>query len=125
MSSGLGLFDTCIIDTHFIKRGRFSRLANAIIMNPEALGIGLGEDTALIVKKGAVAECCGSGSVVIIDGNEIGHTNIVTAGDDTPVFIENLKVHLLTSGCRFDLKQRRIKLSGPELKKLKLRPRNR
>ena len=51
MSSGMGIFDTCIIDTHFIKRGRFGRLAHAITMNPESLGVGLGEDTALIIKK--------------------------------------------------------------------------
>ena len=59
LAGGLGIFDTCIIDTHFIKRGRFGRLAHAITMNPEALGIGLGEDTALIIKKGFDAECRG------------------------------------------------------------------
>src|SRR5690606_35744698 len=47
-TSGLGFLDTCMVDTHSIKRGRFGRLAHAIVMNPEALGIGLGEDTARI-----------------------------------------------------------------------------
>src|SRR5206468_3566390 len=72
ITSGLGIFDTCIVDTHFIHRGRFGRLAHAVMMNPEALGIGLGEDTVFIIKKGVDGECRGSGMIVIIDGNEIG-----------------------------------------------------
>lgn len=114
-SAGLGLLPSCIIDTHFIKRGRFSRLAHAIIMNPEKLGIGLGEDTALIIKKGHEAECRGSGMVVIIDGRNIGQTNITTVGEGEGVFVENLKVHLLVKGCRFSLNTR--KLTNPAIKK--------
>jgi len=49
-TSGFGLLEHCIVDTHFIKRGRFARLVNAVIINPGQLGIGLAEDTALIVK---------------------------------------------------------------------------
>jgi cyanophycinase len=115
MSSGLGIFDTCIIDTHFIKRGRFGRLANAVIMNPESLGIGLGEDTSLLIRNGTDAVCKGSGMVTIIDGNDIGQTNITEAEKDCPIFVENLKIHLLTDGCRFSIKER--KLTGVEKKK--------
>jgi cyanophycinase len=106
--AGLGLIDCCIIDTHFIQRGRFGRLAQAIIMNPELIGIGLGVDTALLIENGNRATCYGSGTVVIIDGNEIGQTNIADADEDEAVFVENLKVHLLTKGCRFDLKLRQL-----------------
>ncbi len=107
-SSGLGFLNSCIIDTHFIKRGRFGRLAHAIIMNPEQLGIGLGEDTALIIENGVDAECRGSGMVVIIDGRDINQTNITDVGDGEAVFVENLKVHLLVKGCRFSLKTREL-----------------
>lgn len=107
-SSGLGLLPSCIIDTHFIKRGRFGRLAHAIIMNPEQLGIGLGEDTALIIKNGTQAECRGSGMVVIIDGRYISQTNITTVKEDEPVFVENLKVHLLVKGCYFSIDKREL-----------------
>ncbi|MFA5960181.1 MAG: cyanophycinase [Tatlockia sp.] len=107
-SSGLGILTSCIIDTHFIKRGRFGRLAHAIIMNPEQLGIGLGEDTALIIKNGVDAECRGSGMVVIIDGRNISQTNITEAYIGEPVYVENLKVHLLVKGCRFSLKTRKL-----------------
>ncbi len=108
MSSGLGIFDTCIIDTHFIKRGRFGRLAHAITMNPESLGVGLGEDTALVIKKGFDAECWGSGMVVIIDGNQIEQTNITEIEDGDPIYVENLRVHLLVKGSKFSIKERRM-----------------
>lgn len=112
-SSGLGFLPSCIIDTHFIKRGRFGRLAHAIIMNPEQLGIGLGEDTALIIRNGTETECRGSGMVVIIDGRLIKQTNITTVTEGEAVFVENLKVHLLVKGCRFSMSTR--KLTNPAI----------
>ncbi len=118
-SSGLGLIQNCIIDTHFIKRGRFSRLALAVILNPDLLGIGLGEDTALIIKNGSNAECRGSGMVVIIDGKNIAQTNVADVTDSDPIFVENLKVHLLVKYCRFSMKTR--KLSKPALNPKRLK----
>lgn len=107
-SAGLGFLPTCIIDTHFIKRGRFGRLAHSIIMNPDQLGIGLGEDTALIIRNGSEAECRGSGMVVIIDGRNICQTNIATVAAGEPVYVENLKVDLLVKGCRFSIDTRML-----------------
>jgi cyanophycinase len=115
-SGGFGLLDTCIIDTHFIKRGRFARLAHAVTVNPEKLGIGLGEDAALIIRKGNEAECRGSGMVVIIDGKGIMQTNIADTGDNCPVFVENLKVDILISHCRFLLDKRMMQ--NPAIKPL-------
>ena len=108
IASGLGLLDSCIVDTHFIKRGRFGRLAHAIVMNPEMLGVGLGEDTALIIKNGSDAECRGSGMVVIIDGNQILSTNITEIGNDDPIFVENLKVDILAKGSKFSINDRKM-----------------
>jgi len=108
ITSGFGIIDNCIIDTHFVKRGRFSRLAQAVITNPTCIGIGLGEDTALIIRKGNETECRGSGMVVIIDGREIGHTNIAYSDEQTPICVEHLKVHVLARGNGFLLKERRF-----------------
>lgn len=108
LASGFGLLKHCIIDTHFIKRGRFGRLAHAVIISPGLLGIGLAEDTALLIKNGKDAECLGSGMVVIIDGTEIGQTNISAVEEEYGIFVENLKVHLLVKGCRFNLKTRML-----------------
>ncbi len=106
--TGLGLLKNCIIDTHFIKKGRFGRLAHAVTMNPAELGIGLGEDTAIVILNGNEATCYGSGIVVIIDGKHITQTNIADELNGTPVFVENLKVHLLVKSCQFLLDDRRL-----------------
>ena len=105
-SAGLGLLDNCIVDTHFIKRGRFPRLTQSILINPACVGIGLGEDTALVVTKGNEMECKGSGMVVIIDGYDVKHTNIAYAEENTPVSVENLRVHILIKGSGYKLIER-------------------
>jgi cyanophycinase len=108
MASGLGIYDSCIVDTHFIKRGRFGRLAHAVAMNPAELGIGLGEDTALIIR-GDHAECRGSGMVVIVDGSCIEQTNIMCIDNGAPIFVDNLRVHILAKGSSFSLKERKVR----------------
>lgn len=108
LAKGLNIINNCIIDTHFIKRARFGRLVHAILLRENHLGIGLGEDTALIIKNGWDAECRGSGMVVIIDPSNIRNTNIQSIRKGEPIFVENLKVNLLVKGCRFSLKTRRL-----------------
>lgn len=108
ISSGLGFLDGCIIDTHFTNRGRFGRLAQAIVMNPTCVGIGISENTALIIKRGREAYCIGSGMVIIIDGRHVDHTNIAYADDDEAICIENLKVHILCEGNGYILDQRKF-----------------
>ena len=116
ISSGLGFIEDCIIDTHFIKRGRFGRLAEAVVMNPGCVGIGLGEDTALMIKKGRLATCVGSGMVVIIDGQNIGHTNMAYAEEGQAVCVEKMNVHILCEGTSFELENREFRPSAKDLK---------
>lgn len=101
LGSGLDLLPGCIVDTHFIHRGRFGRLSHAMIIRQDCLGIGLGEDTA----DGYRAACKGSGMVVIIDPKNISRTNIGRVEKGDPVFAENLVVQLYTDGCSFNLRQ--------------------
>lgn len=108
IASGFGFLDGCIVDTHFIKRGRFGRLAQAIIMNPACIGIGLGEDTALIIKKGNECECRGSGMVIIIDGQDMGYSNLAFAQPYTPLCVENLRVHILARGDGYHIHDRKF-----------------
>ncbi|MBL7744446.1 MAG: cyanophycinase, partial [Chitinophagaceae bacterium] len=76
ITTGLGFVNTVIIDSHFEKRGRFGRLVQAVAANPSCIGIGLGEDTGMLITEGNKMEAIGSGLVVIIDGHEILHSNI-------------------------------------------------
>ena len=70
MSPGLGLVNNIIIDQHFAQRGRIGRLLTAIAQNPEVLGIGIDEDTAIVVSDKGTAEVIGSGAVYFIDGSQ-------------------------------------------------------
>ena len=108
IAKGFDLIKYIIIDTHFIKRGRFARLAHAITLNPTFLGIGLEEDTALIISEGNNAECKGSGMAIFIDGSEIKATNINSVDDSTPIVVENLKVSILAEGSCYLFKERKF-----------------
>ncbi len=107
-ASGLGLLEGCIVDTHFIKRGRIGRLTQAVITNPSCIGIGLGEDTALVVKEGNRMECLGSGMVVILDPADMKHTNVHYAENNTPLCVEHLVMHILARGSAYLLKERQF-----------------
>ena len=76
ITSGLGLIDGVIIDTHFVQRGRIGRLFQAVVGNPRVLGIGLGEDTGLLITNNSMMEAIGSGLVILVDGKEIKDTNL-------------------------------------------------
>lgn len=98
ITTGLGFMDDVIFDSHFEKRGRFGRLAQAVASNPSCIGIGLGEDTGMLISDGNKMEAIGSGLVVIVDGHDIRHSNIADIPDGCPISIENLKVHFLEKG---------------------------
>ncbi len=107
MTTGLGFISSIIIDSHFEKRGRFGRLVQAVATNPSAIGIGLGEDTGMLITDGNKMEAIGSGLVVIIDGHDVLHSNIADIPDGNPVSIENLKVHFCEKGNGYLIKERK------------------
>lgn len=67
---GLGLLAFgAIIDTHFSQRRRLQRLFVVIAQNTELFGLGIDEDTALIVR-GHIGEVVGAGGVTFVDGRD-------------------------------------------------------
>ena len=98
ITSGLGLIDHVVIDTHFVKRGRIGRLFQAVVSNPKALGIGLGEDTGLLVTEGEHMEALGTGLVILVDGRKITDTNITDVNLGEAISIKNLVVHVMNKG---------------------------
>ena len=113
ITTGLGLIRYAIIDTHFDKRGRFNRLAQAVAQQPGAIGVGLGEDTGIVVSKGIILEVIGSGSVVIIDGKNIEYNNIADIGFGKPISVENILVHIMSKGDQYNMETR--KFHGAEI----------
>jgi cyanophycinase len=108
LTTGLAFVGNVIIDSHFDKRGRFNRLAQAVASNPQCTGIGLGEDTGVVITHGNQLEVVGSGAVVIVDGRDIMHTNITEVGLGEPIAVENLRVSIMVRGNQYLLKQRKF-----------------
>lgn len=103
ITSGLGLIDDVIIDTHFVQRGRIGRLFQAVVGNPKTLGIGLGEDTGLLITEGNIMEGLGSGLVILVDGRKIGDTNLTQVELGKPISIKNMIVHVMGKRDLYDL----------------------
>ncbi|WP_125153612.1 cyanophycinase [Clostridium rectalis] len=106
MAPGLGLIKDVIIDQHFAQRGRIGRLLVGIAENPQIIGIGIDEDTAIVVNNKAQFKVIGSGAVYVIDGSEISKTNVSEQNQDEILSIFNIKMHVLRRDDKFDLNRR-------------------
>ena len=103
LTGGLGLVQNCIIDQHFRERNRLFRLASAVSSNPEFIGLGIDEDTALIITNDRFCRVVGNNSVTVLNGNGISHTGYTEgkAHDSIPIFGMNMNV--VTPGYGYDL----------------------
>lgn len=108
ITGGLGFINNVIIDTHFVQRGRIGRLLYACASNPINIGVGLGEDTGLLITDGNSMEAIGSGLIILVDGTHMRNTNLTDVEIGEPVSIENLIVHVMSIGDHFDLKTKRL-----------------
>ena len=64
---GLGLIPKALIDMHFSERGRLPRLLSAVALDPDHLGVGIGENTGILVE-GSRFEVLGTGVATVADG---------------------------------------------------------
>ncbi|MCD9030075.1 cyanophycinase [Luteimonas sp. BDR2-5] len=106
LAPGLGLTNRFIIDQHFRQRDRLGRLVAGLAYNPFAIGIGLDEDTAAFIGPDDTLEVEGSGSVTIVDAAELSFSSMDRAGEDDPVCLLGLRVHILIAGATFNLHTR-------------------
>lgn len=98
--TGFGMAPALVIDTHFTQRNRLSRLFNMISADPRKTGLGLDEDTALIMR-GRDAEVAGSGTVTIVTGEKLPAVNPAGQGGAIPA--EGYTIHTYKSGARLKL----------------------
>jgi cyanophycinase len=108
MAPGLGLVPDCIIDQHFAERGRIGRLLGAVAHNPRVLGIGIDEDTAIVVT-GRSFEVIGRGAIYVVDGEGVTHSNIAEARAESALSMYDVRLHVLSAGDTFDLERRKPK----------------
>jgi len=111
MGKGLSLIPKLTIDTHFIKRGRFGRLAEAVATHPTVIGIGLAEDTGLVIKNCDEFRVIGSGMVIVMDASNLTHNDHDQLEDGTPMSISNLTTHILANGDQFIIHNKKISVS--------------
>ncbi|HEV7889978.1 MAG TPA: cyanophycinase [Pyrinomonadaceae bacterium] len=103
---GMDLIIGAIIDTHFSQRGRFGRLLTAVAHYPQDMGIGIDEETAMIVNKNEF-EVAGKGAVTVIDGGAMTYTSLPYAEQGDGLSLYGVSVHVLAAGSKFDLSNRR------------------
>ncbi|MFT5964787.1 MAG: cyanophycinase [Flavobacterium sp.] len=110
ITSGLGLIDGVVIDTHFVRRGRIGRLFQAVVSNPRVLGIGLGEDTGLLITNNTQMEAIGSGLVILVDGRDIKDTNLTQVKLGQPISINNLVVHVMSMNDTYNIETHKMQI---------------
>ena len=107
MAPGFGLIKGLVIDQHFAERGRMGRLIGAVAQNPANLGIGLDENTAIILEQERHFYVLGSGAVYVLDGSGVTDSNIAEQTNGLVLSIYDIKMHVLAQGDKFDFRERR------------------
>lgn len=108
VAPGLNLLNNAIIDQHFAQRGRIGRLLCGVAENPDILGIGIDEDTSIIVFSDDTFDVYGTNSVTIVDGRSIEDSNVSESKPDEILAITNITLHVLPEGYSYDLKNREV-----------------
>ncbi|MGG6263711.1 cyanophycinase [Leptolyngbya sp. AN03gr2] len=106
MTLGLGIIPDILVDQHFHNRNRMARLMSAIVAHPTLLGIGIDEDTCALFEGDGILQVLGKGAVTILDPGEMTYTNQAEIEKTDPLCMGNLRLHVLSAGCRFDLRKR-------------------
>ncbi|MEH6357643.1 MAG: cyanophycinase [Pseudomonadales bacterium] len=108
LAPGLGLTNALLIDQHFSQRNRLGRLLAAISYNPFMIGVGLDEDTAIFISPDHQSfEVVGSGAVTVVDPIDLSYSSMSQATKDEALSLLDLKMHILSEGCRFDIVERK------------------
>jgi cyanophycinase len=113
LTPGLGLTNRVVIDQHFQNRGRTGRLLIAVAYNPFIIGLGIDEDTAVVLDPQNRLRIIGRSSVVIVDGGELGYTDVGDVQRHGAVTMTNIRLHVLTDSFGYDLIGRQVAL--PEM----------
>ncbi|MBV9010954.1 MAG: cyanophycinase [Pseudonocardiales bacterium] len=112
LGPGLGFLPGVVIDMHMTERRRLTRLLAAVTRFPHHLGIGIDEDTALIVD-GNRFEVIGAGTVTVIDAGDA--TSMSGPNGERPIALTGMLIHVLAAGYAFNLTTRSVEITtGPE-----------
>lgn len=108
ITKGLGFFKGAIVDQHFMNRARYNRLISAILDHPQLVGVGIDEETALLVRADGLWDILGNNYVKIFDARR---SRIID--DDGPMAkASDIRMHILPNGSTFDPKRRKVTFHG-------------
>ncbi len=107
LDEGMDFMSGVIIDQHFSQRGRLGRLLAAVANHPNLLGIGIDENTAIVVQDNQF-KVVGGGACTIVDMKQATHNNVETLLKDEGLALSGVTLHNLPDGYSFDLKKRSL-----------------
>ncbi|MBF9016610.1 hypothetical protein HNV09_013380 [Oceanispirochaeta sp. M2] len=107
-TSGFGFVENVVFDTHFMTRGRIGRLIQIVTTNPTCIGVGLGEDSGIVLNGDGIGEIIGTGQVIIVNGSNIIHSNIIDIEPGEAIAVENIQIHSLVDGYGYNFKKRKF-----------------
>jgi cyanophycinase len=111
LAPGMGLINTIVVDQHFNERNRLARLLSAVSYNPFLIGVGLDEDTAAFIDHNNIFTVVGSGAITVVDPSDIEYSSMAEARTGDALTLLNVKLHILASGARFDISNRKAYVS--------------
>jgi len=113
-ATGFGFIENVVFDTHFVTRGRIGRLFQIIVSNPKVLGIGLEENSALLITPDMKMEAIGPGMCILVDGRYIRNTNLLDIREGIPLSIDNLVLHVMSKTDVYDINEHKLTIITPE-----------
>ncbi len=113
-ATGFGFIENIVFDTHFVARGRIGRLFQIIVSNPKVLGIGLEENSALLITPDMKLEAIGPGMCILVDGRSIRNTNLLEIRDGIPLSIDNMVLHVMSKTDVYDINEHKLTIITPE-----------
>lgn len=108
VSLGFGFFPGAIVDQHFMQRARYNRLLSAVLDHPQLLGVGIDEETALLVRPDGIWEVLGRHYVKIFDARRAR----ILEDDDALAGATDIRMHILPAGSLYNPKRRYALLPG-------------
>ena len=108
IGTGFSFVKNIAFDTHFVGRGRILRLFQVVASDHNQVGIGLSENTGILMKDDYEFEVIGKSSVIVVDGTNIRSSNFDETKTGELLAVENFHVHSLISGNRYNLKEKRV-----------------
>ena len=119
LAPGFGLTNSVVVDQHFRQRDRLGRLLTAVSYNPFLIGLGIDEDTGVLLGPDDVFEVLGSGAVTVVDPSQLSYSSMSSSRAGEPVSLVDLRLHVLAAGARYDIGARKAVIPDH----IRLRPR--